>query len=108
MRLDHLPLISVALMVIVSAAAYGFLPPTMTIHWNLMLQPDGLARKQVAVLVLPAIGLVVVAIQLIGRAVASDGTTTVQFSQAALVGLPVLFIAHVGMIAVALASRPGG
>jgi uncharacterized membrane protein len=104
MRLDYLPLLSVALMLVVSAAAYDFLPAMMTVHWNLYLQPDGFARKQFAVLILPAIGLLVVAMQLVGRSVASDGQVTIQFGQAARVGLPVLLIAHVAMIGFALSS----
>jgi uncharacterized membrane protein len=97
-----LPLISVALMLVASAAAYAFLPETMAVHWSLTLQPDGYAKKALAVLIMPAIGLVLIAIQLAGRAVSSPEAVPVRFSKAVTVALPVFALVHLVILATGL------
>jgi uncharacterized membrane protein len=107
-RLDYLPLIAIALMVLVSAVAYAFLPAEMTVHWNFALQPDGYARKGAAVLVLPMIGMGLIAMQIVGRYIADDGWTPLHFSKAIIYAMPILAVAHIAIIIAALVTHSAG
>ena len=104
LRLDYLPLVSIALMLLASAAAYAFLPDTITVHWNFAFEPDGFARKSVAILTLPLIGLGIIVMQLIGRFVGSNGDLRVEFSKAVIFAMPILLVAHLVMIAAGIMS----
>jgi len=108
MRLDYLPLISVAVMLIVSAAAYAFLPETMAVHWTLALQPDGYAKKSFAVLILPLIGAGIVAMQLIGRSLSLEASGQIAFSRGVIFALPLLGAAHLVLLVAGLMSIAHG
>jgi len=103
-RWEYLPLICIALMLVMSAAAYTFLPDMMIVHWDFSVRTDGYARKATAVLILPIIGLGIICMQLIGRYVAHDGGLEIRFSKAVKFAMPILLIAHAGIIAVGLVS----
>jgi len=107
-RRDWVPPIAIALMLAISAATYPFLPDVITVHWDLALRPDGFAGKPVAVLVLPLISLGLVAMQFVGRRVATAGTAPLRFGPAVIFVAPLLLAAHCLIVGVALIGRPPG
>jgi uncharacterized membrane protein len=108
MRLEYLPFVCLALMMLASAATYAFLPATMAIHWDLMLRPDNYVAKPIAVMILPIIALLIVTMQLIGRTIAHDGSLEVQFSHVVLFAVPVLLAAHLVVIGAGLLTGTRG
>ncbi len=104
MRLEYMPFVCLALMIAASAASYAFLPATMAIHWDFMLRPDSYVARPIAVTILPIITLLIIAMQLIGRTVAHDGSLEIRFSHAVMIGVPVLCAAHLVVIGVGLLS----
>lgn len=100
MQVQHIPFYCLAAMVIASVAAYAFLPAIVAVHWDLTLNADGFAGRGTAIAIMPAIGAVLILMQMIGRRIAATGDAG--FSRAVIIATPILLVAHLGIIGAGL------